>query len=200
MAELPELLLPDADAWREWLAAHHRHSSGVALILTKKNGTTTRLTYAEAVEEALCCGWIDGRRNARDAETFTNRFTPRRPGGIWSSRNVSLVERLTAEGRMLPAGLAEVSAAQADGRWERAYSGSAAAEPPPELLAALEENPAAARLYAELSATNRYALYFRIQTLKRAESRSRRARELVAQLEQRRVPHPQPGFTTPDAS
>ncbi|GAA3704426.1 YdeI/OmpD-associated family protein [Zhihengliuella alba] len=197
MADLPELLVPDADAWHAWLLEHHASSAGVSLVLTKKNGTTTQLTYDQAVAEALCFGWIDGRRNARDAETFANRFTPRRPGGMWSQRNVRLVERLIADGRLQPAGLAQVEAARADGRWERAYAGSASAEPPAELAAALAEHPGARGIYAELNAANRFALYHRVQTLKRPESRVRRARELVALLEQRIAPHPQPGFSTP---
>jgi uncharacterized protein YdeI (YjbR/CyaY-like superfamily) len=116
--ELPELTLADAGAWRAWLGEHHEDPSGVWLILAKKGTTApTRLTYEEAVEEALCHGWIDGLVRRRDEHTYMQRFTARRPRSGWSSSNVARVERLTAEGRMHPAGDAAVAQARADGRW-----------------------------------------------------------------------------------
>jgi uncharacterized protein YdeI (YjbR/CyaY-like superfamily) len=116
--ELPELTLADADAWRAWLAEHHRDPSGIWLVLAKKGTTApTRLTYDEAVEEALCHGWIDGLVRRRDEHTYMQRFTARRARSGWSSSNVARVERLTAEGRMHPAGSAAVAQARADGRW-----------------------------------------------------------------------------------
>ena len=119
--ELEELQVADAAAWRDWLAAHHDSSPGVWLVLTKKGGTVTTLRYAEAVEEALCVGWIDGQARRRDQETSYQRMTPRRPRSTWSYSNVQRVERLEREGRMLPAGQAAVEAAKADGRWDAAY-------------------------------------------------------------------------------
>ncbi len=120
------LLVPDTTAWREWLAEHHATSAGVWLVLTKKGGTTTVLAYEDALLEALCVGWIDGQTRRRDEGTTFQRFTPRRSRSPWSASNVARVERLTDEGRMLPAGVAAVEAAKADGRWDRAYGGASA--------------------------------------------------------------------------
>lgn len=125
MDQLPDpLVVRDARAWRQWLDANETASDGVWLLLAKKGATTpTSLSYQQALLEALCSGWIDGQRRARDEATFMQRFTPRRRRSIWSARNVGLVAQLIDEGRMRPRGLAEVDAAKADGRWERAYSG-----------------------------------------------------------------------------
>src|SRR3954453_12591989 len=122
--ELEELVVADADALRTWLAANHGTSPGVWLALTKKGGTTTSLTWQQAVDEALCVGWIDGQTRSRDEQTSLIRFTPRRPGSRWSRRNAENVARLSAGGRMLPAGTAAVEAAKADGRWSAAYAPS----------------------------------------------------------------------------
>src|SRR5947208_8010812 len=131
MSETPELLVADAAQWRDWLAANHATSTGVRLVLAKK-GTSgpTRLTYADALPEALCYGWIDGHLTRGDQATYRVRFTQRRARSPWSRRNVGIAESLIAEGRMQPAGLAEVERAKADGRWERAYGGSASLEVP----------------------------------------------------------------------
>ncbi len=129
-AELEELLVADAAAWRAWLVEHGADSPGVWLVLTKKGGTTTALGYQDAVDEAICHGWIDGQLRTRDAASMCIRFTPRRARSVWSARNVDRVERLTAAGRMQPAGIAQVDAAKADGRWDRAYGGAAIMEPP----------------------------------------------------------------------
>lgn len=115
--ELNELIVEDAEALRTWLAANHATSPGVWLVLTKKGGTATTLTWQQAVDEALCFGWIDGQGRKRDQETSWIRFTPRRPRSSWSQRNVGHVARLEAQGRMMPAGRAAVEAAKADGRW-----------------------------------------------------------------------------------
>jgi len=116
--ELPELLLPDAAAWRAWLAENHASSPGVWLVLTKKGGRVTELDYAAALDEALCFGWIDGQVSRRDEGSTRQRFTPRRSRSTWSRRNVEHIARLTAEGRLTPAGRAAVDAAKADGRWQ----------------------------------------------------------------------------------
>jgi len=127
--ELPELTLADAAAWRRWLAAHHADPTGVWLVLAKKGTTTpTRLTYDEAVEEALCHGWIDGLVRRRDEHTYMQRFTARRAASKWSASNVARVERLRAEGRMHPAGTAAVARARSDGRWEDAHAGAGGGE------------------------------------------------------------------------
>jgi uncharacterized protein YdeI (YjbR/CyaY-like superfamily) len=186
-----ELLLPDAAAWRAWLAENHDSVPAVWLVLTKKGGTVTALDYAGALDEALCFGWIDGQTRRRDEETTFQRFTPRGPRSRWSARNVEHVARLTEEGRMTAAGQAAVDAAKADGRWEAAYAGSATAETPPDLLAALAENPAAQAMFDALTAQNRYALYHRLTGLKTEAARARRVEEYVAMLARGETIYPQ---------
>src|SRR3954447_5921441 len=154
-AELEELVVADAEALRTWLLKHHCTSPGVWLALTKKGGTVTSLTWQQAVDEALCVGWIDGQTRKRDEETSSIRFTPRSPRSVWSSRNVENVARLQAEGRMQPAGLAAVEAAKADGRWAAAYAPSSQAEVPEDLAAAIAAVPAAQAMYDVLTKTNR---------------------------------------------
>jgi len=141
--ELAELLVPDAATWRAWLLEHHASSPGVWLVLHKKGGATTALTYELALQEALCFGWIDGQSRSRDAESSLQRMTPRRPRSAWSVRNVERVARLELAGRMHDAGRAQVRAAQDDGRWQRAYAGQADAVVPQDLAAALSADPAA---------------------------------------------------------
>ncbi|MEE1621846.1 YdeI/OmpD-associated family protein [Zafaria sp. Z1313] len=194
-APLPELLLPDAAAWRAWLEEHHAEGHGVRLVLHKKGGDVTALTYAQAVQEVLCFGWIDGQAGSRDEGSYTVRMTPRRPGSMWSARNVGYVEKLIEAGRMHPAGLAEVATAKANGRWEAAYAGGSSAEPPRVFLDGLAADPAAAEAYARLNASNRYAIYHRLQTLKTEAARTRRAAEFVAMLAAGQAPSAQPGFT-----
>lgn len=190
-SELAEVLVPDAAAWRAWLAAHHADSPGVWLVLTKKGGTTTSLTYDQALEECLCFGWIDGQLRRRDDQTTFQRMTPRTSRSRWSARNVSHVERLAGEGRMAPAGWAAVETAKADGRWEAAYDGSATYQMPPDLLAAIAREPAAQATYDALTAQNRYSLYHRLTALKREETRQRRIAQFVAMLARGQTPHPQ---------
>jgi uncharacterized protein YdeI (YjbR/CyaY-like superfamily) len=160
-ADLPELVVEDADAWRSWLGRHHADTIGVWLVLAKK-GTTkpTRLTYDDALEEALCHGWIDGQLGRRDQMTYRQRFTPRGPRSRWSKRNVALVERLTREGRMHAAGLAAAEQARGDGRWGSAYAGSREIEVPEDLAVALRANPAAQAMFGRLSSRNRYAVLY----------------------------------------
>jgi uncharacterized protein YdeI (YjbR/CyaY-like superfamily) len=188
----PLLTLADADAWRAWLLAQHEQSTGVWLRLAKK-GTTqpTRLTYDEALDEALCHGWIDGQVRRLDERTYRQRFTPRRPRSAWSKRNVGIVERLTGEGRMKPAGTAAVERAKGDGRWEAAYSGPSRIEVPADLTAALSENPKAFAMFEILTSQNRYAVLFRIGSAKRADTRARRIEQFVAMLARGETLHPQ---------
>lgn len=191
-AEQPELTVADAAAWRAWLGEHHDEQAGVWLVLAKK-GTTkpTSLTYDEALEEALCHGWIDGQARRGDDVTYRQRFTPRRRRSQWSKRNVGLAERLNAEGRMHPAGVAEVERAQADGRWEAAYAGPASIEVPHDLAAALDAEPRAQELFDRLTRQNRYAILYRVTTAKRPETRAKRIAEFVAMLARGETPHPQ---------
>ena len=189
--ELGELVVGDAAALRAWLAAHHATSPGVWLALTKKGGTATSLTWQQAVDEALCAGWIDGQARKRDEGTSAIRFTPRRPRSAWSRRNVENVERLTAEGRMLPAGLAAVEAAKADGRWAAAYAPSSEAEVPTDLADAIAAVPAAQAMFDVLTRTNRFALIHRLGAVKRAETRQRKIGEFVAMLARHDTIYPQ---------
>jgi uncharacterized protein YdeI (YjbR/CyaY-like superfamily) len=189
--ELEELLVPDAGAWRGWLAEHHAESPGVWLVLHKRGGDITALTYDGALEEALCFGWIDGQARRRDEGSTFVRFTPRRPRSIWSARNVGIVDRLEREGRMQPPGRAAVEAAQADGRWDAAYPGPATAEVPDDLAAAVAVVPAAQAMFDVLTRTNRYALINQVVMAKRQETRARRIDQIVAMLARQETPYPQ---------
>ena len=186
-----ELLLPDPPAWRAWLEEHHADTPAVWLVLTKKGGTLTTLTWQTALDEALCFGWIDGQARRRDEQSSFQRFTPRGPKSRWSLRNVEHIDRLEAEGRMTTAGRAAVEAAKADGRWEAAYAGPATAETPPDLLAAIAAVPEAQAMYDVLTSQNRYALYHRITALKTEATRARRIEEYVAMLARHETIHPQ---------
>jgi uncharacterized protein YdeI (YjbR/CyaY-like superfamily) len=190
--ESPELIVRDAPAWREWLGENHADPDGVWLVLAKK-GTEkpTSLTYDQALEEALCHGWIDGQTRRRDDATYRQRFTPRRKRSAWSKRNTGIAERLRAEGRMHPGGHAEVERAKADGRWEAAYAGPATIEIPPDLTEALAAEPKAQAMFETLSSQNRYAILYRIATAKRADTRARRIGEFVAMLARGETVHPQ---------
>jgi uncharacterized protein YdeI (YjbR/CyaY-like superfamily) len=190
VAEPAELLVEDAAAWRAFLEG--TDADGVWLVLAKK-GTTkpTSLSYFEALEEALCFGWIDGQVRRRDELTFRQRFTPRRAKSVWSQRNVAHAERLIAEGRMASAGLEAIEGAKADGRWEAAYAGQATIEVPAELAAALAAEPEAASMFESLSSQNRYAILHRIALAKRPETRSRRIEQFVAMLARGETIHPQ---------
>ncbi|KAJ6264199.1 hypothetical protein Dda_0342 [Drechslerella dactyloides] len=183
-----------AAGWATWLAANAAASPGVWLTLAKKTAVATAptsLTYAQALDEALCHGWIDGQARAIDALSFAHRFQPRTRTSTWSKRNVGIVARLHSEGRMLPAGIAAVDAAKADGRWERAYAGSAEATPPPEFLAAVEAVPAAAKMYEVLSSQNRYAIYWRLHQLKTTAGRDKAIARFVEMLARGETVHPQ---------
>jgi len=190
-AELPELLVPDAAGLRDWLKDHHAESDGVRLVLTKKGGTDTTVTWAQAVEELLCYGWIDGQAGKRDEGSYTIRITPRRARSMWSQRNVELVAQLEKQRRMRAAGRAAVDAAKADGRWAAAYAGTATAETPADLLAAIAADPEAQRMFDVLTKTNRFALYHRLNAVKKPETRERKIREFVAMLARHEAPYPQ---------
>jgi uncharacterized protein YdeI (YjbR/CyaY-like superfamily) len=192
--EQPLLTVADADAWQTWLEAHHEEPTGVWLRLAKK-GTTdpTSLTYDQALEEALCYGWIDGQVRRLDERTYRQRFTARRKRSVWSKRNVAIVERLASEARMQPAGLAAVEQAKTDGRWETAYSGQATMEVPTDLAAAMKGQPRAQAMFEILTRQNRYAILFRINSAKRADTRARRIEQFVAMLARGETPYPQTG-------
>ena len=187
-----ELVVADAAAWRSWLAEHHRAPEGVWLVLARKGTVSpTSLSHDDALDEALCHGWIDGQTKRRDDATFLQRFTPRRAASTWSLRNVDHVERLAREGRMQPAGVSEVERAKADGRWAAAYAGPATIEVPADLAAALAASPEAAEMFQALTSQNRYAILFRLNGAKRPETRSRRLTGFVEMLERGETIHPQ---------
>lgn len=191
-ADPPQLIVRDAAAWRTWLAENVDEQAGVWLVLAKK-GTTdpTGLSYAAALEEALCHGWIDGQARRRDEGTYVQRFTQRRRRSMWSQRNVGNVERLTAEGRMHRQGLSEVARAKADGRWEAAYAGPATAEIPADLTEALAARPEAQAMFENLTSQNRFAVLHRLGAAKRQETRARRIEQCVDMLARGETFYPQ---------
>jgi uncharacterized protein YdeI (YjbR/CyaY-like superfamily) len=190
--ELPELLVADDSEWRTWLSRHHSESQGVWLVLAKK-GTTepTTLTYDDALDEAICFGWIDGQLGRRDDATFRRRFTPRNARSPWSKRNVEHAERLVAAGRMHRSGEDEVEKAKADGRWQTAYAGQATAEVPEDLQKALTANPDAKAMFDTLTSSNRYAVLYRIGNAKKPETRAKRIATFVEMLARGETLHPQ---------
>jgi uncharacterized protein YdeI (YjbR/CyaY-like superfamily) len=189
---LPELIVADAPAWRAWLAANHEGPTGVWLVLAKKGAVgPTTLSYAQALDEALCHGWIDGQVRRRDERSFCQRFTPRRARSQWSARNVAHVQRLDEEGRMRPAGRRAVAAAQADGRWDAAYAGPRTIEVPEDLAAALASQPRAREMFALLTSQNRYSVLLRIDSAKRSDTRARRIEKFVAMLARGETVYPQ---------
>jgi uncharacterized protein YdeI (YjbR/CyaY-like superfamily) len=190
-ADLPELLVSDSAAWRSWLKENHDSSPGVRLVLSKKGGAVTGLTYDAALDEALCFGWIDGQGTKRDEGSYRVRFTPRTRRSSWSKRNVEKVAALEKAGRMTEAGRAAVEAARADGRWEMAYAGPATAEVPDDLLAAIAEVPDAQAMFDVLTSQNRFALISRLSSLKTETARRRRIEDFVAMLARHETPYPQ---------
>ena len=187
--ELPILPFASATAWEAWLQREHANASGVWLKIAKRGSGIATVTYAEALDVALCFGWIDGQKRAFDASWFLQRFTPRKRGSRWSKINTEHAKRLIAEGRMRAAGLAQVEAARADGRWDAAYAGQASAIVPDDLRAALDENPSAAAFFATLRGANRYAILYRVQDAKRPETRAGRIARFVAMLERGETLH-----------
>lgn len=190
-AELEHLVVADEAALRQWLVENHESSPGVWLALTKKGGTVTSVTWQQAVDQALCFGWIDGQGAKRDDETSSVRYTPRGPKSMWSQRNVANVERLEAAGLMQPAGRAAVDAAKADGRWDRAYAPPSEAVVADDLAAAIAADPAAQAMFDVLTKSNRFAIINRVESVKRAETRERKIREMVAMLARGETPYPQ---------
>ncbi|AVZ39767.1 MULTISPECIES: YdeI family protein [unclassified Dietzia] len=177
------LIVEHVDQWREWLTTHDDTCDGTWLMLAKKGVTRpTSLSYHEALEEALCSGWIDGQRRTYDDTTFVQRFTPRRARSIWSLRNVEIVARLAADRRLRPRGIAEIERAQSDGRWDRAYAGAATAELPGALAAALEATPAARAAFDRLSRAERYSAIHPLLVSPDGATLERRVERLIARL------------------
>jgi uncharacterized protein YdeI (YjbR/CyaY-like superfamily) len=173
-----------AEQWREWLTKHHAASSGVWIRFFKKGSGVRTLSYAEALDEALCFGWIDGQKDAYDANSWLQKFTPRRSKSIWSKRNREHVARLIKEKRMTPAGLAQVEAAKKDGRWDNAYDGPSTMSVPEDFLNELKKDKAAYAFFKTLNRANMYAIAWRLQTAKKQETRARRMETLLAMMRQ----------------
>ena len=187
--EPPILRFPDQAAWARWLEQNHAESQGVRLKLAKKGSGVTTATYGEALEEALCYGWIDGQVGRYDDTFYLQRFTPRTKRSKWSANNRENVKRLIAEGRMKPAGLEAVESAQADGRWDAAYPRQSEATVPDDLQQALDQNPKAKAFFETLTSQNRYAILFRLHDAKRPQTRAKRIADYVAMLAEHRTFH-----------
>jgi uncharacterized protein YdeI (YjbR/CyaY-like superfamily) len=187
--DLPVLRFPDQAAFEAWLEAEHATAPGAYVVIAKKGAPEPTLAQAEMIESLLCFGWIDGRVQRLDEHHFLTRVTPRRPKSVWSQKNVEWVGRLIEAGRMRPAGLAAVEAAQADGRWDRAYAGQATITVPDDLAAALAAEPAARRAFESLDGANRYAVLWRVHTAGTPETRARRIATCVQMLAEGRRFH-----------
>ena len=187
---LPVLVFAGPTEWEDWLAEHHDTEKGVWLTFAKKGADATTVTYPEAVEIALCYGWIDGQAAGLDDSFWLQRFTPRGPRSKWSQINCARAERLIEAGRMRPAGHAAIEAARQDGRWDAAYAPPSTATVPPDLQAALDANKDAAAFFATLSGTNRYAILYRVEDAKRPETRARRIKQYVEMLARKETIHP----------
>jgi uncharacterized protein YdeI (YjbR/CyaY-like superfamily) len=180
--ELPVVPFASAEAWRDWLRDHHASSPGVWLKLAKKGSGLPSVTYAEAVDEALCFGWIDGQARSLGETHHLQKFTPRAKRSMWSKRNREKVAALIAAGRMQPAGLREIERAKADGRWDAAYDAPSTSTVPDDLQRELDRDPEAAAFFVTLDSRNRYAILHRVQTAKKPETRARRIDKFVAML------------------
>ena len=184
------LSFESGDTWEAWLAEHHATSPGLWLKLAKKGSGIATVSYSEALDVALCYGWIDGQKDRFDDEYWLQRFTPRRPRSPWSKINCDRVAALAARDAMRPAGLREVERAKADGRWEAAYDGQRAAAVPDDLRRELAGNAAAREFFATLDSANRYAILYRLQAAKKPEARARRLETFVTMLSEGRKIHP----------
>jgi uncharacterized protein YdeI (YjbR/CyaY-like superfamily) len=180
--QMPVLEFVSPKNWEEWLAENHASSSGVWLRFFKKGSDKASITYRGALDEALCYGWIDGQAKSYDEESWVQKFTPRRPRSVWSKNNTQHVERLTQAGKMKPAGLREVEAAKRDGRWDKAYDSPRNAILPEDFLKELDKDKGAKAFFETLNKANTYAIAWRLQTAKRAETRERRMKAILEML------------------
>ena len=185
----PILEFPDPLAWEAWLRAHHAGSTGIWLKLAKKGAPRATVNYAEALDVALCFGWIDGQLGKFDESFYVHRFTPRGSRSRWSQVNVEKANALIDCGRMQPAGLGAIDAAKADGRWDQAYQAQSKATVPADLQTALDANPDAKAFFATLTGVKRYAFLYRLTTIKRVETRARRIEQYVAMMAEGRTLH-----------
>lgn len=182
-------LFASPTAWEAWLDKNHRQSAGLWMRLAKKNSDLKSISYAEALEVALCYGWIDGQKRPESEEAWLQRFLPRSRKSIWSKINREKAERLISSGKMRPSGLEAIRAAQDSGAWDAAYDSPKNSQVPPDFEAALRANPRAREFFETLDGANRYAVLFRIQTVKKAETRARKITEFIAMLKRRERIH-----------
>ncbi len=188
--DLPMIPFASRDAWEAWLEEQHATSDGLWLKIAKKGSGIETVSYAEALEVALCYGWIDGQKASFDDRYWLQRFTPRRPRSKWSKVNRQKATKLIERGEMKPAGLREVERAKADGRWDAAYDAQSTATVPEDLRRELAKNDAAREFFARLNSANRYAILYQIQDAKRPETRARRIEKYVAMLSEQKKPYP----------
>lgn len=179
---IPTIAFETSETFETWLAAHFDNSNGLWLKIFKKNSGEKTITYAEALDVALCYGWIDGQKQAFDEQAWLQKFCPRREKSIWSKINIGHVERLINEGRMKPAGLKAVEKAKADGRWEKAYDSPSNMTIPEDFLQALSKNKKAEAFFMGLNKTNLFSIGFRLQTAKKQETREKRMKEIIEML------------------
>ena len=187
---LPVVSFEDTDAWDAWLTAHAAGSPGLWLKIAKKGSAGRSISYSDALDVALCHGWIDGQKGRLDDEYWLQRFTPRKPGSKWSKINTERAAALIESGRMRPAGLHQVERAQADGRWEQAYESQSRVTVPEDLARALAANQRARAFFATLDSTNRYAILYRVGTARRPETRAKRIDTFVAMLSEHKKIYP----------
>lgn len=178
------------DAWKRWLAEHHVTSSGLWLKIAKKGSGIDTVSYAEALDVALCYGWIDGQRGTFDGDYFLQRFSPRKPKSKWSKVNCRKATELIEKGEMKPAGLREVERARADGRWDAAYDAQSTMTIPDDLRRELEKNDKARAFFSTLNSRNRYAILYRLQDAKKPETRARRLEKYVTMLNEQKKIYP----------
>jgi uncharacterized protein YdeI (YjbR/CyaY-like superfamily) len=188
-AELPVRLFKNDTAWETWLAAHHARSAGMWLRIARAGSKIKSVTYAEALDVALCYGWIDGQKKAFDDATWLQKFTPRGQRSIWSKINREKVQRLIDSGRMQQPGLDAVARAKENGQWDAAYDSARTSGVPDDFQRALDASPKAKAFFATLNSANRYAILFRIQTVKRAETRAKKIEQFIDMLKRHEVIH-----------
>jgi uncharacterized protein YdeI (YjbR/CyaY-like superfamily) len=180
--DLLVIAFPTQQDWADWLEKNHKDSKGIWLRFYKKNSKIPTVTYDEALDEALCYGWIDGQLQTYDELSYAQRFTPRRARSPWSKRNILKIQKLEKEGRMKPSGSKEVEAAKADGRWERAYDPSSEMEMPADFMAELAKESSALAFFESLNKANKYAIAWRLQTARRPETRDKRMKEILEMM------------------
>ncbi len=181
---IPILSFASPMEWEQWLAINYTNTTGIWLRFFKKGSAISSVTYAEALDEALCYGWIDGQKKTYDEQSYLNKFTPRRAKSIWSKKNIEHVERLHKQGKMKPNGIKEIELAKADGRWDNAYDSPSNMKVPEDFLQRLSKNKKAKAFFDTLNKTNTYAITWRLQTAKKAETREKRMQQLIEMLSQ----------------